>query len=208
MRVFCDVGPTLISEIAQEPNFAAVAGFACGDEVKPAVVIVIDRRNPPTALPGEIGKRDAHEFSSVHITPQADAGRSCVGEGEVHPAVFIKVKSDHANGRGKIFYYEIDRGKRSEFAFARIQINGGAFGTAGENKINSAIIVEVGGDEACASGGNAKCGVDGNVRESIVAVVAPQSIVWETSVHGGSDIQIEIAVVVVVHEGDGDAAFF
>ena len=177
MRVFCDVGPTLISQIAQQAKFAAVAGFACGDNVEPAVIIVIDGRNSPSALPGEIGERDAHEFFSVHIAPQADAGRARMGEGEVHPAVFIKVKGDHANGRGKIFFFEIDDGKRSEFAFARIQINRGALGTAGENKINGAIVVEVGGDEACASGGDAEGGVGRNVRESIVAVVAPQSVV-------------------------------
>ncbi len=181
MRVFCDVGPTLISQIAQQAKFAAVAGFSCGDYVEPAVIIVIDGRNSPAALPSEIGQRDAHEFFSVYVAPQADAGRAGMSESEVHPAVFIKIKCDYANGGGKIFSFEIDRGKGSEFAFAGIQINGGAFGTAGENKINSAIIVKVGGDEACAGGGDAKCGVDGNVRESIVAVVAPQSIVWETS---------------------------
>src|SRR6266403_1014404 len=131
MRVLRDVGPTLISQIAQKAKLAAVAGFACGNDVEPAVVIVINGRNSPSALPGEIGDRDTLEFFSVHIAPQADAGRADMSESEVHPAVFIEVKSDDADGGGKIFFFEIDDGKRSKFAFTRIQINRGTFGTAG-----------------------------------------------------------------------------
>src|ERR1700688_23574 len=106
--------------MASRARFAAVAGFACGDDVEPAVIIVIDGRDSPAALPGEIGKRDAFEFFPVYIAPEADAGRARVGESEIHPAVFIKVKSDDADSRGEIFFLEIDDGKRSEFAFARI----------------------------------------------------------------------------------------
>src|ERR1700688_1007897 len=120
MRVFGDVGPTLISQIAEKAKFAAVAGFACGDDVEPAVIIVIDGRDSPSALPSEIGERDTLEFFSVYIAPQADSGRARVGEGEVHPAVFIKVKSDHADGWRKIFFFKIDDGEWSEFTFARI----------------------------------------------------------------------------------------
>jgi hypothetical protein len=50
-----------------------------------------------------------------------------VGEGEIHPAVFVEVESDDADGGGKIFFFEVDGGgERGEFSFARIQQDRGA----------------------------------------------------------------------------------
>ena len=68
-------------------------------------------------------------------------------------------------------------GERSEFAFAGIEVDGGAGWAAGKNEIDGAIVVEVGGDEACAGGVDAERGFGGDVGESAVAIVAPESVV-------------------------------
>ena len=73
MRVFGDVGPALRAEIAQQAEFAAGGGFAGGDDVEPAVVVIVEGRNSPAALPAEIGKFDALELFSVDVAPQTDA---------------------------------------------------------------------------------------------------------------------------------------
>ena len=120
MHFFGDVGPAFCAEIAEQAEFAAAAGFAGGDEIEPAVVVVIDGGNSPAALPAEIRKRDALEMLAVDVAPEADAGRACVRESEIHPAIFVEVESDDADGGRQIFFFEIDCGERSEFSFARI----------------------------------------------------------------------------------------
>ena len=111
MHVFGDVGPAAGAEIAEQAQLAAAAvGFAGGDEIEPAVVVVIDRGNSPAALPAEIGQLHALEALPFHVAPQADAGRACVRESEIHPAVFVEVERDHADGGRQIFFLEIDRG--------------------------------------------------------------------------------------------------
>ena len=51
-------------------------------------------------------------------------------------------------------------------------------------------------------------GVGGDVGESAVAIVAPESVARGCGVWGVSDVEIEIAVVVVVDERCADATFF
>ena len=59
-------------------------------------------------LPIEIGKFDALKAFAFDVAPEADAGRACVGEGEIHPAVFVEVESDDADGGREIFFFEVD----------------------------------------------------------------------------------------------------
>src|SRR5260221_8724832 len=107
------------AEIAQEAQFAAGAGFTDGNEIEPAIVVVIERRESPAALPTEIRQLEAFEPLAFDIAPEADTGSASVGEGEVHPAVFIEIERDHTDGGRKIFFCEVDAGQRREFSFPR-----------------------------------------------------------------------------------------
>ena len=83
---------------------------------------------------------------------------------------------------------------------------------AGKNKIDGAIVVEIGGDQACGGGGEPRPLAGGDVGEGAVAVVAPQRL-WAAvsrgrAAVGARDVEIEIAVVVVVDEGGANATGF
>src|ERR1700722_18012 len=181
--------------------------------IEPAVVVVVDGGETPAALPAEIGEGDALETFAVDIAPEADAGSARVREGEIHPAVLVEIEGHDADSGREIFFFEIDRGQRSEFSFARIEIDGCAVGAAGKNKIDGAVVVEIGGDQAGAGGVEAQTGFGRDICERAVAIIAPEKIVRRRfgcgsrcRLHG--DVQIEIAVVVVVDKSDADAAFF
>src|ERR1700722_13892717 len=100
-------------------------------------------------LPIQVGELDAFEAFSIDVAPEADTGRARVGEGEIHPAVFVEIKSYDADGGREIFFLEVDgAGERSEFAFARIQQDGCAVSTARDYEVDCAIVIEVGGDDS------------------------------------------------------------
>src|SRR5579864_7781286 len=120
MNFFCDVGPTFCADIAEQAEFATIAGFSYGDEIDPPVIVVIDRGNSPSALPAKISKRDTLEMFAINVAPKADTRCARVRERQVHPAVFVEIESNHADRGRKIFFFEIDRGERSEFSFTRI----------------------------------------------------------------------------------------
>src|SRR5260221_7761143 len=210
MNLARDVRKAGCAEIAQEAQFAARAGFAGGNEVEPAIVVVIEGGESPAPLPSEIRQLDPLKPLAFDIAPQADARRSGVGEGEVHPPVFIEIERDDADSRRKIFFCEIDAGQRREFAFPRIQVDRCALAAAGKNKIDGAIVVEIGSDEAGAGGVDAQSRFSGNVGERAVAVVAPENVVRLISGRGVTwlrrDVKIEVAVVIVVNESDANAA--
>src|SRR5467141_1760676 len=121
---------------------------AGSSEIAPAVIVVVDRGKSPAALPAEIRECDTLEALALDVAPQADSRRAGVCEGQVHPAVFIEIECDDADGRWKIFLCEIDAGQRRKFPFTRVQVDRRALATAGKNEIDSAIIVEIGSDEA------------------------------------------------------------
>jgi len=102
---FGDIRPAFCAEVAEEAEFAAAFGFASGYEIEPAVVVIIDGGNSPAALPAEIGEGHALETLAVDVVPEADTGCACVGESEIHPAVFVEVESDDADGRRQIFFF-------------------------------------------------------------------------------------------------------
>src|SRR6266849_4462956 len=107
MHLTRDVREAGRAEIAQQTQFAAGVGFPDSNEIEPAVVVVVDRGEPPSALPAEIGKGDTFEALAFDVAPQADAGRSSVRKSEVHPAVFIEIEGNHADCWRKIFFVEI-----------------------------------------------------------------------------------------------------
>ncbi len=187
-------------------------GFACGDEIEPAVVVVVECGDALALLPIQIGEFDALEALAFDVAPEADAGRACVREGDIHPAIFVEVEGDDADGGREIFFFEVDGGgERSEFAFAGIDVDGGAGLSARDDEIDSAIVVEIGGGKARAGGVEIESGFGGDVGEGAVAVVAPENVVrgFLRGARGGGphrDVEIEVAVVVVVDESQADAA--
>src|SRR5260370_14543001 len=170
MHLTRDIREAGRAEIAQQAQFATGAGFPDSNEIEPAVVVVVDRGEPPAALPAEIGKGDALETLAFDVAPQADAGRSRVRESEVHPAVLVEIESNDADGWLQIFFCEIDAGKRGEFPAARIQVDRCALAAAGKNKIDGTVIVEVRGHQTRAGGVNVQPGLLGHVSEGAVAV--------------------------------------
>src|SRR6516225_35251 len=54
LRVFRDVGPSRVTLVAEEADFAAVRAFADGDKVEPAVIVKIDPAYAPALLPLQI----------------------------------------------------------------------------------------------------------------------------------------------------------
>src|SRR6516164_2445852 len=97
-------------------------------------------------------------------------------EREIHPAVLVEIKRNNSDSRRKIFFGEVNCGKGCELSFARIEVNRGASGAASKNKINGAVVVEVGDDDAGPGRRDAKTGFVRNVGECRVAIVAPQFV--------------------------------
>ena len=171
------VGPTPRAEIAQEPDFTSSFRLAYRDEINPAVIVVVNCRNSPAALPAEIGERNAFEMFAIDVAPQADAGSADVSESEIHPAIFIEIKRDDAHSGRKIFFFEVDSSGRREFSLARIEKNRRAVTAAGDHEIDGAVVVEIRGHEACAGGVEAESGFGGDVGKRAVTVVAPENVV-------------------------------
>src|SRR5579859_7677650 len=150
MNILRDVGPAFCSEVAQDANLSPAARFSNGDEVEPAIVVVIDSGNSPALLPAEIRKRYPFQMLAIDVAPKTDSGRAGVSKGQIHPTVFVEVERDHANGGRKIFFFEVDSVERREFSFARIEIDRSAIAPARNDKINRAIVVEIGRHDSSA----------------------------------------------------------
>src|SRR5260370_14872411 len=211
MNLARDISKAGSAEIAQQADFATGAGFADCYEIEPAIIVVVDGGKSPAALPAQIGQWDTLETLAFDVPPQTDAGRASVRERKVHPTVFIEIECDDADGGWKIFFCEIDAGQRRKLSFARIQVDRCALAAACKNEIDGAIVVKVRGDEAGASCIDAESGFGGNIGEGAVAIVAPENIMRLGAGRGiarrHGDVEVQIAVVVVVDEGDADAAW-
>ena len=110
MHVFGYVSPTAGAEIAEQAQFSAAGGFSGGNQIEPAVIVVIEGRYSPAALPGNIRELPPLETLALDVAPEADPRRPGVREGEVHPAVFVEIESNDAHCWRQIFFLEVDRG--------------------------------------------------------------------------------------------------
>ncbi len=117
----------------------------------------------------------------------------------------LKSNATTPTAGGRFSFLKSISGEWREFSFAGIQINRCAVIASRKNKIDGAIVVEIGGDQARAGGVEVETTLSAHVRERAVAVVAPEKIVSCCPLGGGGrrlhrDVKIEVAVVVVVHE--------
>ncbi len=66
-----DIFETVRTEITKEPDFTlAIGSFTYGDQVNPAVVVVIEGRYAPAANPVRSGKSNGIEALSLMVTPE------------------------------------------------------------------------------------------------------------------------------------------
>ena len=137
-------------------------------------------------------------------------------EGEVHPAILIEVERDGAHRRRG---HENRPGtRRAESAFALVQENFRA-AKPGDNKIDGAVIVQIAPDCGDARTAAGKPCFPGPIRERAVAVVAPEDVarrrgilgegkwlrwILDGEIHKSRDVEIEIAVVVVINESHAE----
>ena len=92
-----DVFETIRSEIAKQPHFAfAFFRFADGDQIDPAVVVVVDGGDAKGADPISGGKFDAIKSLAVVVPPQYQTRFARLRKRNVHPAVVVKVQHRYA----------------------------------------------------------------------------------------------------------------
>ncbi len=95
---FAHVFEGAVAFVSEDAQFDAFGGFDDGGEIDPAVVVNVDGRDAPgSGCVGE-GQGDAFEALAVDVPPQRDAGRSGVGDSDVHPAIFVEVEDGEAYG--------------------------------------------------------------------------------------------------------------
>src|SRR5258707_10885560 len=107
--------------MAKKSHSPAATRFAGRNQIEPAVVVVVERSNPPAALPAQLRESNALQPLAFHISPQADTRRARMRERQIHPAVFIEIESHHADGWRQLLFAEIDAGERGKFPFAGIE---------------------------------------------------------------------------------------
>ena len=133
-------------------------------------------------------------------------------ECQVHPAVFIKIKRHHTHRRRQLFFIEIAAAQRCEFSFARIEIDRSSHLPARDDEVNCPVVVKIRADNSSARGRNSKRRFRGHIRECAIAIVAPENIVRRRARRSRfrrrCDVQIEVAIMVVIHKRQAHAAFF
>src|SRR5271163_241451 len=95
-----DIFETISSEIAEQPHFAlTLFGFADGDEVDPAIVVIVDSGHAVSANPVGFGELYAVKTLAMVVAPQDQGRRAVVSKCKVHPAVVVEVKHCDASRR-------------------------------------------------------------------------------------------------------------
>src|SRR6185437_10140535 len=80
-----DVFESIRPEIAKQADFTLAIGcFAYGDQINPAVVVIVEGSHAPGAGPVGLGKLDRFE-GSVIVSPQRNSGSFPVGKRQIHP---------------------------------------------------------------------------------------------------------------------------
>ena len=81
-----------------------------------------------------------------------------------------------------------------------------------DHEVHRAVIIEIGGDHASSGGRETKRRLRGHIRERAVPIVAPENIVprrvGRSRILRRRDVEIQVAVMVVVHKRHSHAAFF
>ena len=98
-----DIFQGAIAAIAEDAELGAGGGFDNCGQVDPAIVVDVDGSEPPTAkgvFEGELHTLEATAYLSggCNVTPQGQAGGGGVGDGDVHPTVFVVVEDGDADG--------------------------------------------------------------------------------------------------------------
>ena len=92
-----DIFESVWPKVAEQAHFAfAVFRLADGDEVDPAVVVVVEGGDAVGVHPiRDLGSATGSKLSVV-VAPERESRRSCLGEGEVHPTVVVEIENRHA----------------------------------------------------------------------------------------------------------------
>src|SRR5689334_9702161 len=127
--------------IAKKSNLTLIGGiFSNYSEIEPAVVVVIERGDAPGVFPTQRGQIDVGEALAVDVAPQRKGRRGRMGEGQIHPAIFVEVESHSADA---FRHLRVPRAERTECSFARVQIDNGRINGCTYGQIDGTVIVDV-----------------------------------------------------------------
>ena len=96
-NVGSDVFETISAEIAEQAHLAfAFFRFADGDQIDPAVVVVVEGGDTVGADPVGLGQFYPIETLTMIVSPECDSGRSQVREGQVHPPIVVEIQRGYS----------------------------------------------------------------------------------------------------------------
>src|SRR5271154_3143545 len=211
MRDVPKSGGSLIAE--QSDSAFSREGLAYGDQIHPAVVVVVQRRDSPAAHPQRSNQRQTLERFSEDISPDADSRRSPVRERQVHPTIVIEIGRYHSRGWSR----HADRPwpRRAKRSLASVHEQRGKFLPAGDYQINPAVVVEIASDGADRGGAASEPQIFRPVHKCSVSIVSPDDVsrsrrvlgeceglraIFKREVSEPGDINVEITIAVVVDE--------
>src|SRR6202030_3712172 len=93
MHIFRFISPAASAEIPEQAHLPTARSFPYRDKIEPAVIVIVNRGNSPAAFPRHIRQLHTLEPFALDVAPQTNAGRARVGEGQIHPAIFVEVES-------------------------------------------------------------------------------------------------------------------
>src|SRR5579872_793978 len=188
------------AEIAKQLDLTlAVFRFADGDEIYPAVVVVVEGGNAvATSNPVRFRKRHTLEALAVVVAPQSVALPIYVGERNVHPAIVVKIKNRNSSrgGRKRCGPNSL----RNEFSFAWILENSRS--AIGHDNVYGTVIVVVAADDAYSARRSRlrQPQLVGDIRKRSVAVVA-EHLQSSGCVVTPSQEEVEVAIMIVINQG-------
>ena len=120
------------------------------------------------------GNRDAFESRAADVLPQAETRRTPVREGQVHPTVLIEIDCDSAGRRR--WKDRVPRLRRPKRALAWIAKDERGAPPSSQDKVDGAIVVEIGCDGSNTWRVTRESRLLRCVRKGSIAVVAPHLI--------------------------------
>ena len=170
-----NVFESLRALVAENPDFSSLRSLDHRRQVDPSIVVEVDSGDAPSFRRVGDGQWHALEVLAIDIAPQANAGCTGVGKGNVHPTIFVEVEDVHARGRRES--RRVVQRHRLERAFALIQVHRRGAAGASHHQIDRAIVVDVRQHHAGGRSFGCESGFFCPVGECAVAVVAPQHVV-------------------------------